>query len=234
MKVIKKQTEFGLVVNLKKGKKTLVICFGGNGDLYWAIKREGEYFEDYSKDSFTITKENYGVYRLFDELFSNIENINLCEDESVPPYIETEDEMREYLEERRKRTERDKIRYRKNNMSNYNELFDEKNQTITWYSDETAREVANYVKIKKEKDSYVVEFSTQPYIRGYMEDSHSEWDIPIRFNNSGSKYAPFNIIFMKMYNEMNDVDDVMDEGHQIHIEEYLYNQNRPKELIKKK
>jgi hypothetical protein len=33
-----------------------------------------------------------------------------------------------------------------------------------------------------------------------------------------------------MYNDMHEVDDVLDNGHQIHLEEYLYEQ---KKLTKK-
>ena len=36
---------------------------------------------------------------------------------------------------------------------------------------------------------------------------------------------------MKMYDEMKEINDVNDIGHQIHIEEYLYN-NKVKKLIK--
>ena len=43
----------------------------------------------------------------------------------------------------------------------------------------------------------------------------------IRFRNSGSRYEPFNICFMQMYNELKNYDS---NCHQIHIEEYLYKQ----------
>ena len=55
--------------------------------------------------------------------------------------------------------------------------------------------------------------------------------IPIRFRNSGSFYNPFNVLFMRMHNKMKKIDDVNDIGHQIHIEEYLY--NKQKNLLKK-
>ena len=63
----------------------------------------------------------------------------------------------------------------------------------------------------------------------------------IRISNSGSRYAPFNIVFMRMFTKLQDIDDINDYGHQIHIEEYLYNQKvkynlsieNEKKLIKK-
>ena len=42
--------------------------------------------------------------------------------------------------------------------------------------------------------------------------------ITVRFRNSGSRYDPFNIIFMKLYQGLCALDY---EYHQIHIEEYL-------------
>lgn len=234
MKVTKEKNEFGLNITMSEGKKSLHIYFGGNGDLYWAISREGEGDTDYNHDSFKITKENYGIYRLFEKMFFDIENLRIFgQDEPIPPYLETEEEIREYLKNQAKRIEKERERYRLFNRSNYNDLFNAQNGTVTWYSDETAAVLANYVRIKKEKDAFILEFNKQPYVDGYVEDFHSEWDIPIRFSNSGSKYEPFNTVFMRMYNAMDGVDDVNDEGHQIHIEEYLYNQDKAKTLVKK-
>ena len=112
----------------------LFISFEGNLDLYFTI---------YGKNinEFIIAKENMTIYNLFDNLYNDIKNINVFEKEYVPFYIQTDQEKEDYL----KKT---KEEYRLYNKSNYNELFDEKNKTITWYSDETAHEVANYLKIK--------------------------------------------------------------------------------------
>ena len=44
------------------------------------------------------------------------------------------------------------------------------------------------------------------------------------------QYDPFNCVFMKMYNNLCEIDDVKDYGHQIHMEEYLYE----RKLVKKK
>lgn len=37
---------------------------------------------------------------------------------------------------------------------------------------------------------------------------------------------------MRKYEKMKQIDNVNDCGHQIHIEEYLYNQNKIKKLTK--
>lgn len=227
MKITKEKSDFGTDVLIYDADKYLMICFGGTLDLYWSIHDK----EISDSKEFFITKENYGVYKLFEKLFDDIDNINIYDEgDDNPLYIENEEEREEYIEEQRRQHEEDKKLYRLYNKSNYNELFDSENRIITWYSDETAHEVANILKIKKEKDRFVIEFKIQPHIEGFDEDFHSGYYIPIRFRNSGSTYNPFNIVFMKMYNDMVNIDDINDYGHQMHIDEYLYQTHK---LLKK-
>ena len=228
MQVIKHENKFGLIISFQEFEKQFDVSFGGNLDLYWTIrsKKENDCHE------FIITKENYEVYRLFVELFDDIENIKLYTEPTIPFYLETEEEKQEYIKNQKDEIEYEKKKYRVFNHSNYNELFDKENNTITWYSDETNHEVANILKIKKEKESFRLEFSIQPYKEGYDRDFNSLNYIPIRFRNSGSSYDPFNVIFMRMYEKMKQIDDVNDYGHQIHIEEYLYRQSKIKKLTK--
>jgi len=225
MKVIKNETQFGLTILFDDENKFLTVTFGGNGDLYWSIHCKND-----TDKKIIITKENYSVYALFEQLFTDVENINIFYEIDIPFHIETLEEKNEYLKDRKQELENEKKGYRLFNRSNYNELYDNDNKTITWYSDETAHEVANILKIKKIDDTFVVEFFTQPYIKGYDRDFHSKYYIPIRFRNSGSRYDPFNIFFMRMYHKMHELDDVNDIGHQINVEEYLY--NKEKKLIK--
>ena len=227
MKVTKEKTDFGNSVTINDDDKSLNFVFGGNLDLYWnLVDRNGDIAEN---NKFIITKENYGIYALFETLFYDIENINLYDDDKdIPLYIESEEEKEEYLRRKEQEIEKDKFNYRERNYSNYNELFNKDTNTITWYSDETAHKVANILTIKKEEDKFIVEFKTQPYVPGYELDFNSDFDISIRFRNSGSSYDPFNFLFMKMYNNMENIDDVNDIGHQLHIEEYLYNNFRKK------
>ncbi len=135
--------------------------FSGDGDLYWIINNiDCLKNKEYSYDYFEITKENYAVYALFEQLVNDIKNINIFDKLEIEfqSYIDEDIEMDEEL---------DKQRYRKFNMSHYNDLYDEKTNTITWISDETAFKIANKVQIKKIKDKFIIEFSTQPYIEGY-------------------------------------------------------------------
>ena len=230
MKILKEKNDFGLTVSFVEKEKYLAFSFRGNGDLYWAIYNIKQNNNGY--ESFFITKENYDVYSIFKELFDDIENIKIFdEEEEVPFYIEDDSEKRAYLIERQKELEEDKIRYRLYNRSNYNSLFDSTNRTITWYSDETANEVANILKIKEQDNSFKVEFFIQEDQKDYDRDFHTNKYIPIRFRNSGSSYDPFNLVFMRMYNKLCCVEDINDNNHQMHMEEYLYNQEKKKKLI---
>lgn len=234
MKVIKKNTKYGTDIFLECDDKYISFTFRGNLDLYWMIHRRynNNINDNYKYDYFIITKENYNLYKLFENLFYNIENINIFDlDSFIPSYIDENDKT-EYLKERKKEIEKVKNSCRLYNNYNYNELFDVNNNIITWYSDKTASKVSNILKIRKGKNEFKIEFYTQSYVDGYDEDFHSINYIPIRFRNSGSRYNPFNQIFMKMYNDMNNIDDINDEGHQICIEEYLYNKKKTKKLTK--
>lgn len=227
MRLIKEESEFGLNVFLEDSCKYICFSFGGNGDLYWSIHSKNK-----DDNYFVITKENYNLYSLFLQLYNDIENINIFDVNDVPLFIETKEEIDEYIKQRREHIEYQKYKCRNLNGSNYNELFNKDKNTITWYSDETAREVANILKIIKCDDYFRIEFYIQPHIKGYDEDFHTKNYIPIRFRNSGCRYDPFNIVFMKMYNCMHLLDDINDIGHQIHIEEYLYDKEKVKKLIK--
>ena len=228
MKIEKIKTEFGTNIFFSEDNDTFIISFGGNGDLYWTMRSK----IDSNNHNFIISKENYEVYRLFEELFDDIENIKIFEEENIPFYIETEEEKQEYLENYKEEIAYEKNKYRLFNHSNYNELFNKENNTITWYSDETNHEVANILKIKKENEIFKLEFYIQPYVEGYDRDFNSLNYIPIRFRNSGSLYEPFNVVFMRMYQKMKQVDDINDYGHQIHIEEHLYTLSMIKKLTK--
>ena len=216
----KGQVEGSPRVILQEGDQTLEIKYSANWDLYWTLRSPNVD----ENNCFMVTKENYGVYRLFDQLFRDLEDINVFGEIEVPFYMQEEDEeaIRNYIREQEKSIESQKKKYRKNNESHYNELYDKDKKTITWYSDETHSSVANYLRITKLDETFKVEFFTQPHIKGYDKDFHSTSYITVRFRNSGSTYDPFNTVFMRMYKGLCEVDDVNNFGHQVHMEEWYY------------
>ena len=76
MKVVKSYNEFGYKnIIFIDGNKELLFTYGGNGDLYWILKNKDSEYKEQRHDFFVITKENYQVYSLFEELFKNIHKL---------------------------------------------------------------------------------------------------------------------------------------------------------------
>lgn len=186
------------------GKNKLAISYVENLDLlFYTFTTEKEM-------TFFITKENMFIYNLFCNLFIDLDEVNI--------YKETLLECNNI----NKINELDyKIQKLKNNET-YKKLFQDK--TITWISDSSITDNDPFVDtliIKKKKDCLELKFT-------FYSDNISNIR-SIRINNSRSKYAPFNILFMKLFDELQNYDP---NYHQIHIEEYLHN-NELKKLIKK-
>ena len=93
MQVIKHENKFGLIISFQEFEKQFDVSFGGNLDLYWTIRSKN----DSDCHEFIITKENYEVYRLFVELFDDIENIKIYTEPTIPFNMETEEEKQDYI-----------------------------------------------------------------------------------------------------------------------------------------
>ena len=236
MKVSKKETFNDIDIFFESDDNVLCITFGNNLDLYWTLrsKKQSELIsqKDATSNCFVITKENYAVYNEFVKLFYRIANIDFFSDgDEIPDYLETGEDKKAWLQEQEEYRKYRREACRLRNASHYNDLFSPDGNKITWYSDETNSLVSNYLEIVREDNVFRLNFYTQPHIDGYDEDYHSPCSIPIRFRNSGSRYDPFNIVFMLMYNDLKEIDDIDDIGHQIYIEEYIFNER--KKLVKR-
>lgn len=199
-KVNSEYDSYDIIIN--DGTKDLNILFGGNGDLYFFINKLN--FEDTEQIvNFEITKENYFLFSSFEELYNKIINCNIYKlDEMELPHADDE----EILERTNMYAEwnedlKSSIEYRK--LVN--------NGIISWRHDEQIYEEANILNIYKEEEKYRLEF-----ILMSKEISHY---IDIRFRNSGSRYIPFNRVFMELYRKLQTYNP---EYHQIHMEEYMY------------
>lgn len=178
---------------LKKDDKTLRILFGGNLDLYLSLS-DGKMYDDRHNASITfdITKEDYEIFELIDNLYYDTITANI----------------------HGKRDEDYEIDY--SLIHQYKSLVYDKK--IHWISDEGPRDVEDSFELSKiDEDTYRFTFlrTDKPLDFGFK----SPTSISVRIRNSGSNYAPFNCIFMRMYNNLQEVDP---EYHQIHIEEYQY------------
>lgn len=202
----KRKTEFGYTIDIYNSNKILTITFGGNLDLYWYLKSE----EKREVDTFEITKENYFLYFLFDILYNDIVNCNIFNVSSIEKiFVYSLKELENLYKSK------EELNKKLLSSEEYKKLYN--GEYICWYSDDDSIEDANYVKIIKDDDKYILEFFSN-------FKSNTLWlSNTIRFRNSGSRYMPFNMIFMEMYNSLctSDYDE-----NQIHIEEYLYKKKK--------
>lgn len=200
------KTDFGYTINIYDSNKILTITFGGNLDLYWYSSSK----EKKEVDTFEITKENYFLYSLFDILYNDIVNCNLFKvyDEELS-FVNSIKELQKIYNRKKE------LNIIFSEYEEYKRLYN--GEYICWYSDDDSIEDANYVKIIKDDYKYILEFFSN-------FKSNTLWlSNTIRFRNSGSRYMPFNMIFMEMYNSLctSDYDE-----NQIHIEEYLYKKKK--------
>lgn len=229
MKVTRtKGKESGYDYTITDGNKILKIVFASNLDLYWHLSvRDGDksldnlYDEVY--ETFLITKENYQIYSLFKKLvedikiprvYEPIKREELDEEDLPDPAIEeiladldngkSEQEKCDEWNEELKRSER------------YRKLYN--GQDIIWHSDDDYYEDADRVKITEVDENILLEFyrpkQTLNTIGFRMPNT-----VCVRFRNSGSTYDPLNIVFMKMYQRLQEYNP---DYHQIHIEETIY------------
>lgn len=226
MEIIKHKSETGFYdFYIKKENKILSLVFGGNGDLYWIINNQSispETTKEYKEhllssyqELFTITKENYYIYSLFEELIEDIKESRLFlpEDEEQKEFfnIYEHDKLDKSYEEICKEKNEELKKY-----SRYQLLYND--GVICWHSDEHIFEDADRVKIYKSFENIILDFSRPPLKKDEFI-YHEAGRIGIRFRNSGSTYDPFNVIFMRMFHKLQEYDP---NYHQIHLEELKY------------
>lgn len=110
-------------------------------------------------------------------LWDNIINCNIFDaGNNEPEKCNTEEQMNESL----------KIK------SVYNLLIQD--SIITWYSDNIYDEKANKLRIEKKDNKIILTFIDNP--------DDPTFGFGIRICNSGSKYEPFNLCFMNLFNQL--------------------------------
>lgn len=182
-------------------EKKLKIMFAPNLDLYMLLGTNEILPMDANVSLFfDITKENMEIFTLFDSLYKDVITGNVFPDSD----LSTRDYTKSY---------------------EYKILLDE-NQNINWISDDGPIEAEDRMQIVKiDDDTYRLIFqrTDQKLDCGFK----SPRNIAVRFRNSGSRYSPFNSVFMRMYNKMQDIDPTC---HQIHFEEIEYAKRLSKKL----
>lgn len=186
------------------------------------------YKNGWGYDTFIIKTDNGSFEILFapngDLYWRYLSEINVLEDKPVQELTITKENyfIYELFYKLYESIKNNKVFFDKETCYNLNErenkLF--KNNMIEWYSDELPIDITSKLTIKKEDESFKVLFQKS-------KESHDGIFITnsIRFRNSGSRYDPYNISFMQMYNELKEYNP---NYHQIHIEECLYKQKKLK------
>lgn len=201
--------------------KELRIFFAGNLDLYfWLIT-------NHSNDrTFIIGQDNYAIWSLFDKLYQDVMEakifeltpddidwlVGMCELDDTDYHEKLKDEIN-FNEERNANLKNSNI---------YQDLVH--NGTIIWRSDDYSWDVSPFFKIEPAGSSYLITFGFPKLKRELdSEEMHSlnRWKyshmISVRLRNSGSRYNPFNNLFMKLFKELM----ALEPTNQIHIAEYL-------------
>ena len=189
--------------------ETFEISFQNNLDLYWRYVHKNIISEELNTKEFFITKENYQIYSLFEELYNSIKDSNPYSGYTFIKPIS-------FYHPKLERDEVEEIEVPENPHPNY--LY--KDGIITWCSDDfSSMDKASNFKIEKLDDAFKIIFKKSEIQRdcGMYFPTCS-----VRIRNSGSRYNPYNIAFMKMYQDLKEYEPT----NQIHIEEYLYEQKR--------
>lgn len=177
------------------------IAFGGNLDLYWIYKYETSFLDTPNSKDFYITKENYFLYSLFDELYNDVKDYNIFT-------IDNFDKEEEWLKRKNDFFEHDK--------NNPTKLV--KDNKIEWHCDDFDYDDGSSFVIERLDDCYKLTFN-----KCRADSIFTSYAVRIR--NSGSRYGYFNVIFMRMYNKLCNYDP---NFHQVHIEEYMYHKRLTK------
>ena len=172
---------------IRDGKKLLKLFYGSNGDLYidifgeHNIDKNGRYTATFSMN------QNQEIYWHFESLIDNIIKCKVFDVSDIELEIyNTKEQINELLNSGQLYNE-----VLKNNDV-YNRLIQD--SAIIWYSDNIYDEKANKLKIEKNDDEIILTFIDNP--------DDPTFGFGIRICNSGSKYDPFNLCFMNLFNQL--------------------------------
>ena len=144
---------------------------------------------DHDKNNtFVVGKDNHDVYSAFDNLYKSVMSCNVVG-----------------LDYRRTARKTGLIKGKK----------------IIWRSDNYDPEVAPYLEIERLDNAYLLKIKSPTPQRQLDCLETLGLDRPplvVKFGNSGSAYAPFNVPFVELFHRLRDIDTNV---HQIHMDEYI-------------
>lgn len=132
IKIDKIDTDFGSCFRINTDDGVFDILFMGNFDLYWRYCYSGNILQTDDEKTFYITKENYYLFSLFDDLYNNVKNYKVFSNDIFNEELKIADKFNDV------------------------KLFvDDK---IEWYSDDFDYEDASVLRIERLLDCYKVTF----------------------------------------------------------------------------
>ncbi len=173
-------------VFIRDGKKLLKIFLGANGDLYFNVFGSRNQDENGLYISTFCIKENEEIYQYFEQLFSSIMDCKVFNTSKNEFEFCNSDKGIDEIGSVQK------INVHLKMEESYKTLVHD--NTIVWYSDNIYDESANILRIERDDEEIKLTFIDNP------EDP--SFGFGIRICNSGSKYDPFNICFMNLFNQL--------------------------------
>ena len=187
LEIRKIEHDRGIDYKIISNEQELNIMFNGDGDLYFSINRIDR-LDEPKIVNFEITEEDNDLYNLFDILYNRVITCDIYK------LNEFDLEFRKSEELEEKQIMYDEWNQELREYPPYNII---QNGIISWRHDEQLFEEANILNIYKEENKYRLEFISNDEDPQYIE---------IRFRNSGSRYQPFNRVFMDLYNSLQMLD----------------------------
>ena len=175
-------------IELRDQDKILRIFYAGNLDLYMNLQtRDLLPEEEDAEISFDINKSEKRVYPIIEKLYEDVIQGKIFDDIS------------------KRDMERNKESYY------YKDLVDEESN-IHWISDDGPRDIEDELVIQKTNDNIKLTFKRKK--EAYEERLRSGYVISIRISTSGSRYQYFFVPFMKMYQNLQEIEFDKQEGYQ--------------------
>ena len=167
-----KENEFGKQIKIQTNEGIFWMIFGGNLDLYWIPINNSET----DKITYTITKENYYLFELFNNTYEKLINYKIFDNDEL--------------------NKTEKLR----DKSLSHPLIE--SNTINWYSDEDKVEEASLLTISKELDNSIkISFE-----KSKLKDSINTHAIRFRNHGTRYSYANlvFMDMYLKLCNSASD------------------------------
>lgn len=167
---------------LRKDNQLLKIFYGGNDDLYFDILGQRSINSDGKSSASFCIEPGDEVYADFVKLVNDIVLCNVYDELEL---FDSPGEIR--------KTDKNTVQWNQKLKDDWNYVRLVQEGSVYWYSDSIYDEKANLLKIDTNDEKITLSFVDN------REDPIFGFGVQIC--NSGSKYNPFNLCFMKLFNE---------------------------------